>query len=310
MAWRNCNASMRLLDFVNTRWPKRDKTSDGTIGDAAHATRTSDHNPWVKVGTMGVVRARDIDKDGIDAPWLAEELRKMGERGDPRLAGGGYVIFNKRITSPDFKGWKAYTGTNPHTAHIHVSFSLNQAGYDSNAPWVIGTFPIVGAIRAAYDRVKGEPGTPLGAEVPTADPAGRWQEFSNGAIYWHPWADKGNAHYVKGKILEKWRALGNETGYGWPVTDEWATPDGVGRFNHFTFMSQDRSIYFHPAYGAHAITGGIRALWAGQGWEKGKLGYPIDDEHLVAGGQIVQNFQRGRISWENNSGRVILNAGV
>ena len=48
---------------------------------------------------------------------------------------------------------------------------------------VTSGFPIVGAIRAAYDRNKGEPGAPKGPEVPTFDPAGRWQEFSNGAIY-------------------------------------------------------------------------------------------------------------------------------
>jgi len=135
-AWRNCQASMTLVAAINARWPGRDKASDGTIGDAAHATRTSDHNPWVVVDGMGVVRARDIDKDGIDAAWLAEELRKLGAAGDPRLAGGGYVIFNRRITTNDWSGWKVYTGSNPHTAHLHVSFSLNRAGYDSAAGWV------------------------------------------------------------------------------------------------------------------------------------------------------------------------------
>lgn len=135
MAWRNCNASVALVNAVNAKWPNRDKASDGTIGDAAHASRDSDHNPWIVVAGVGVVRARDIDKDGIDADWLAEELRKLGAAGDPRLAGGGYVIWNRRITTPDFKGWKAYTGSNPHDKHIHVSFSRNEAGFDSNASW-------------------------------------------------------------------------------------------------------------------------------------------------------------------------------
>lgn len=149
MTWRNCNASMRLVEAVNAKWPNRDKTSDGTIGDAAHATRASDHNPWVIVNGVGVVRARDIDKDGIDAAWLAEELRKLGAAGDPRLAGGGYVIFNRRITSPDFSRWNVYNGSNPHTSHIHVSFSLNQAGFDSNAGWAFlgGSAPATGGIQ-------------------------------------------------------------------------------------------------------------------------------------------------------------------
>jgi hypothetical protein len=137
MGWRNCEASLVLVREINARWPNRDKASDGTIGDAAHASRSSDHNPWVVVNGQGVVRARDIDRDGIDAGWLAEYLRGLGAKGDPRLTGGGYVIWNRRITTPDFRAWKAYTGSNPHTAHVHVSFSRLRAGFDSTAGWGI-----------------------------------------------------------------------------------------------------------------------------------------------------------------------------
>lgn len=135
--WRNCRASIVLADEINRRWPARDRASDGTVGDAAHATRASDHNPHVVVAGVGVVRARDIDKDGIDAPWLAEYLRQLGAAGDRRLAGGGYLIFNRRITRADFTGWRAYTGSNPHTSHLHVSFSRNPLGFDSPEPWGI-----------------------------------------------------------------------------------------------------------------------------------------------------------------------------
>lgn len=135
MNWRNAGAVVTLRNAVNAKWPNRDKASDGTIGDAAHATRSSDHNPWVIVDGVGVVRALDIDVDGINAAWYAEELRKLGAAGDPRLAGGGYVIYNRRITAPDFKSWRVYTGSNPHTMHVHVSFSRNRAGFDSTAPW-------------------------------------------------------------------------------------------------------------------------------------------------------------------------------
>ena len=135
MDWRNCAASLALIAEVNTKWPNRDKTSDGTIGDAAHASRSSDHNPFIVVRGTGVVRARDIDVDGIDAGWLAEWLRKRAAAGDPRLSGGGYVIFNRRITRPDWGGWRIYTGTNPHTHHLHLSFSLDVSGFDSDARW-------------------------------------------------------------------------------------------------------------------------------------------------------------------------------
>lgn len=137
MAWRNCRASVMLVNEVNLRWPSRDKASDGTIGDAAHATRNSDHNPWVKVGGQGVVRARDIDKDGIDAAWLVEHLRRLGAGGDPRLVNGGYIIFNRRITNSDFRSWRTYNGSNPHTSHVHVSFTRDATGFDSTNEWGI-----------------------------------------------------------------------------------------------------------------------------------------------------------------------------
>lgn len=135
MAWRNANASVTLVNAVNAKWPNRSKASDGTIGDAAHASRSSDHNPWVKIGSMGIVRARDITAAGIDAAWLAEQLRLLGRSGDSRLANGGYVIFNRRITTPDFSGWKAYTGSNPHIKHVHVSFSKTASGFDRTDGW-------------------------------------------------------------------------------------------------------------------------------------------------------------------------------
>ena len=137
MGWRNCYASVALVDEINKRWPSRDRASDGTIGDAAHATRTSDHNPWLVLGGVGIVRARDVDKDGVDAAGLVEYLRQLGAQRDNRLYPGGYVIFNRRITTPDFSGWKTYTGSNPHDKHFHVSFSTVASGFDSSRPWGI-----------------------------------------------------------------------------------------------------------------------------------------------------------------------------
>lgn len=139
MAWRLAAAVAALRSDVNARWPGRDKASDGTIGDAAHATRASDHNPWINVAGVGVVRALDIDVDGIDAGWYAEQLRKMGQAGDHRLTDGGYVIFNRSITSADFSRWVTYTGTNPHTSHVHVSVSRLRAGFDDESRWLFLT---------------------------------------------------------------------------------------------------------------------------------------------------------------------------
>lgn len=134
MAWRVAKSLLILRDQINDLAPNRSKTSDGAIGDAAHASRASDHNPHVTDGGMGVVTAIDITHDpanGVDAGKLAEAVRASG---DPRIK---YIISNKRIAGPG-QPWRAYTGSNPHTRHFHVSVKATKADYDSEEPWEIG----------------------------------------------------------------------------------------------------------------------------------------------------------------------------
>jgi Glycosyl hydrolases family 25 len=144
MAWTNIPAALALRDEFNALNPIRDKSSDGSIGDAAHAGSPSDHNPDETGNTGGVedsdsvneVHALDIDASG---PWpngltmekmvqhLLGECRVGRER---RLR---YVIFNKRIWGTH-NGWKqeAYTGSNPHDKHAHFSFVYGSGAGSSN----------------------------------------------------------------------------------------------------------------------------------------------------------------------------------
>lgn len=147
--YRTATALLKLRAEVDARWPRRDRRSDGLVGDAAHALKNSDHNPWLKLAGVGVVRAFDLDKDldGVetnDRPareddpivWVAEFLRELARRGDPRLVGGGYLIFRRRIASErDNWAWRPYTGVNAHAHHLHVSVSRNASGFDSRASW-------------------------------------------------------------------------------------------------------------------------------------------------------------------------------
>ena len=141
MTWRVARSLNVLLDEVNKAAPKRSKRSDGSIGDAKHASRTSDHNPWVKKHGIGVVRARDFTNDpknGCDSSDLAEEIRLLGKKGGhPALGKGAYVIADGRISSDSygFGYWKKYTGTNAHTQHCHVSVTTNPNGFDSPEKW-------------------------------------------------------------------------------------------------------------------------------------------------------------------------------
>ena len=134
MAWRVAKSLLKLRDQFNAQYPRRNKASDGTIGDAAHASRDSDHNPWVKDGSMGVVTALDITHDpanGVDIAGIAEHLRLQK---DPRIK---YVICNRRIFSSTTSPWqwRTYTGSNPHTAHFHTSVHSSKSHYDSEASW-------------------------------------------------------------------------------------------------------------------------------------------------------------------------------
>ena len=113
-----------LLKQINAKFPYRDKASDGGIGDTRHSTLISDHNP----DQWGVYHAYDFDHDpdsnGLDCRILWREL--LASR-DTRIK---YVIFNRVIWSP-LRGSLPYSGTNPHTLHLHLSVLSGALGDDA-----------------------------------------------------------------------------------------------------------------------------------------------------------------------------------
>jgi hypothetical protein len=116
------------------------------------------------------------------------------------------------------------------------------------------------------------------------------------------------AHEVHGDIRAKYNAKGGpDSDLALPVTDETGTPDGIGRYNHF---SGNGSIYWEPNTGPMEVRGGIRGAWATQGWERGPLGYPTTDERVVGPSQWVSDFQNGLLYWEEDGGHAALEAGL
>src|SRR5262249_39374400 len=170
---------------------------------------------------------------------------------------------------------------------------------------------VYGRIGEKWQRL-GRERSPLGAARSSeadAPHGGRFNEFAYGSIWWHPTI--GEAYAVWGHIGERYRQLGGSN-FGYPITDELATPDGVGRFNHFRSVhlpgKPEASIYWTPSTGAHEVYGGIRKAWADQGWERGKLGYPTSGEFQV-GADRRQNFQNGYIIWSAQRGpSIVLNS--
>lgn len=115
------------------------------------------------------------------------------------------------------------------------------------------------------------------------------------------WAAGGcGAGQTMGAIDAKYQALGGcASVLGKPTTNELATPDGVGRFNHF----EHGSIYWTPSLGAHEVHGSIHDKWAALDWEKGILGYPITDEVRTPDNVGRYNvFENGSIYWTQATG--------
>jgi hypothetical protein len=139
MAWRIAESLEVLRKQFNDRYPNRSKLSDGGIGDAAHASRSSDHNPWYQKGGMGVVTARDFTHDpanGMDIDRLTDELAASR---DPRIK---YIIANGLIldSRPGNNPWRwmPYHGVNKHTKHFHLSVMPELC--DDARPWNLPSF--------------------------------------------------------------------------------------------------------------------------------------------------------------------------
>jgi len=117
---RLSKALIQLREQVDDAFPKRDRKSDGWLGDARHlnAANPSDHNP----DADGWVRALDVDADLNRDPEtmgkLVNQIRKRARR-DGRL---NYIIYNGKIASKkSLWTWRAYKGINPHRSHAHLS---------------------------------------------------------------------------------------------------------------------------------------------------------------------------------------------
>ena len=117
-------AAIALLRQATALWPKREKASDGLLPSQAHIAQSpnSDHNTGFAV---------DLTHDPIKGPDCAKIFKELKK--DKRVK---YLIFRGVIWSPE-KGLRAYTGSNPHMKHLHVSIKDGH-GKDTSDwfPWV------------------------------------------------------------------------------------------------------------------------------------------------------------------------------
>ena len=137
MSWYVARSLDQLLAEINTSAPGRSKASDGSIGDASHSSKESDHNPC---DCHDAVCARDFTHDpagGFDsyafAHWLADRTRGPETRVK-------YIISNGKIASGQGQSypagqWRTYTGSNPHDHHCDVSVRHGAELFDNPGGW-------------------------------------------------------------------------------------------------------------------------------------------------------------------------------
>jgi hypothetical protein len=82
--------------------------------DIAGTNTLSDHAKGLAIDVMGSVKGQQI------ANWVTQNAARLGVT---------YVIWSRHIwDSRNNKGWTNYSGVNPHTDHVHISFYPEGSG--------------------------------------------------------------------------------------------------------------------------------------------------------------------------------------
>ncbi|NYI89298.1 glucose/arabinose dehydrogenase [Amycolatopsis endophytica] len=277
-----------------TAWPRRHRlTLQSNVPASLQIPAEGGGNSaLVTEGTTLDVVAAEIASDGAStfSAWAdgpTERTRTLTIGGsDITLTANYSTPIDQRYASDPAVAALLGAPTEPEVQDGNVHYRVYQYG---RMYWSAdtGVHEVHGSILARYLELGGHTrfGAPTTDELTTPDGVGRYNHFIGtpgsltASVYYSP---NTGTFGIWGAIREKWAEKGWEAGpLGYPVTDELVTPDGIGRYNHF---SKDGSIYWSPANGAHSIWGLIRTVWQQTGWEAGPMGYPATDELVTPDG--------------------------
>ena len=121
---------------------------------------------------------------------------------------------------------------------------------------------------------------------------------SGSGLMWSP--SSGGTREIQGCIyqsyLSRWGGPGGK--YGYPASDEQATPGGQGRMNYMTGAgcagAGGSALIYNPAAGTFPVGGCIFKRYRQIGMDGSGLGLPVSAEIAVPGG-VQQNFSHGNI---------------
>ncbi|WP_141212375.1 CHAP domain-containing protein [Enemella evansiae] len=163
-----------------------------------------------------------------------------------------------------------------------------------------GAHTVWGGMLEAYAPQKFEAG-PLG--YPTSDEfcglrdGGCGQRFTDGLILW---SAATGPNPVRGSILDRYAAMGYETGaMGYPSSPEFGglVSGGVGQ------RFANGMMYYTAATGAQPVRGAIQGAYGSVGFERSKLGYPTEGEFCgLRDGGCAQRFAGGMVYYSPAGG--------
>jgi SpoIID/LytB domain protein len=173
-------------------------------------------------------------------------------------------------------------------------------GLPDGRVWINRDRNVVGAIRAAYDRLMCRPGLPTSGTA-VLDHGSR-QLFKIGGIYRNANADL--TVWLKGVIHTEYLGVGGARGrLGLPVSGavQLARPSASDPCRSCRRVTLEGGrIYFKKAVGAHALWGKVLSAYLSHGGAQGSLGYPRTRVRVVDGVKRA-SFEHGTIRCSGGS---------
>lgn len=117
-------------------------------------------------------------------------------------------------------------------------------------------------------------------------------------LYYTDWF--GSTQSTGGAAIAARAALPDAAAIGLPTSGV-----NCGLVDRGCFRAHERgAIYWSPDSGAHIVSGAIHSRWAQLGWERSRLGYPVDVQRcgLPVGGGCFQDYERGAMYWSPVTG--------
>lgn len=149
-----------------------------------------------------------------------------------------------------------------------------------------------GAIGTFYKKNSKMTGAPTSNEKKISKPAGYYQTFKNGKVYY---SKKTGAHFVKyGTFNNAYSSAKSEKGVlGYPTSE-------IKNFKYRSggsYQSFEKGLIIYSSKtGARVLTGTALSKWKSLGWERSKLKLPTSGQYK-SGKYYKQKFEKGYMYW-------------